>query len=78
MNIITVTTRGQIVIPAKVREKLGIVKGTRLAVEENGDELVLKPLTPEYLDSLAGVLKGQDSLSDKLLQERARDRQKEA
>lgn len=77
MNIMTVTTKGQIVIPARIRQKYGIKKGTRLCIEEHGDELILKPLTPEYLDKVAGVLKGPDSLSQKLLQERASERERE-
>ena len=77
MDIMTVTTKGQIVIPAKIRQKYGIGKGTKLSIEENGDELIVRPLTPQYLDRVAGILKGPDSLSRKLLRERARDRRKE-
>ena len=78
MDIMTVTSKGQVVIPAKIRKRYGLSKGARLCIEEHGDELILRPLTPEYLDRIAGILKGPDSLSRKLLQERARDKQKEA
>ncbi len=77
MTYATVTSKGQIVIPAKVRKKYGIEKGTRLGIEEHGDELILRPITPEYLDKMAGVLKGPNSLSKKLLQERLQDKKRE-
>ena len=78
MTIATVTSKGQIAIPARIRKNHGIEKGTRLYIEERGEEIVLKPLTPEYLDQMAGVLKGPISLSQKLLAERAKDKKKEA
>lgn len=78
MPISTVTSKGQIAIPAPIRKRFGIEKGTRLYVEERGEEIVLKPITPEYLDKMAGVLKGSTSLSRKLLEERAADRDREA
>ena len=77
MSIATVTSKGQIAIPARIRRHLKIQKGTRLYVEERGEEIVLKPLTEDYLDRVAGVLKGPVSLSKKLLEERAAARDRE-
>jgi AbrB family looped-hinge helix DNA binding protein len=73
-----VTTKGQVVIPARIRKKLNIKKGTRLYIEEKGDEVVLRPVTPAYLDKIAGVLQTEGRLSKSLLRERARDRKREA
>ncbi len=73
-----VTTKGQVVIPAGIRKRLNIKKGTRLYIEEKGDEVVLRPVTPAYLDKIAGVLQTQGRLSKSLLKERARDRKREA
>ena len=73
MPIATVTSKGQIAIPAPIRKRLGIEKGTRLFIEERDEEILLKPLTHEYFDRMAGVLKGSSSLSKKLLEERAAD-----
>ena len=71
MSIATVTSKGQIAIPARIRRRFGIEKGTRLYIEERGEEIVLKPLTAEYIDRTAGILKSEVSLTGKLLQERA-------
>jgi len=78
MTIATVTSKGQIAIPARIRKNYGIEKGTRLYIEERGEEIVLKPLTPEYLDQMAGVLKGSVSQTKRLLAARAADKKKEA
>lgn len=72
-----VTTKGQVVIPSKLRRKFNIKKGTKLVIEERGDELILRPITPEYLDKLAGILPSKGSLTKLLLEERAKDREKE-
>jgi len=78
MATTTVTTKGQIVIPSRIRRKFNIKKGTKLYIEEKGDELVLKPVTPEYLRKIAGILPTKGRLSKSLLEERSRDRKKEA
>ena len=72
-----VTTKGQVVIPSKLRRKFNIKKGTKLVIEERGDELILRPITPEYLDKLAGTLPSKGNLTKLLLAERAKDREKE-
>lgn len=72
-----VTSKGQVVIPAEIRRKLGIRKGTTLLVEQRGEEIVMRPLTAAYLDRFLGVFKGEDSLCEELLAERARDKERE-
>ncbi len=42
MSSVTVSTKGQIVLPAEVRRTLGIVGGSRLEVTVVGNEVVLK------------------------------------
>lgn len=53
-----VTIKGQVVIPAKLRHRLGIKKGTKLYIEERNGEIVLRPLTREYFQKMSGILKG--------------------
>jgi len=77
MEKMTVSGKGQIVIPSKVRRRHKIKKGTRLYLEERGEEMVLKVLSEEYFNRLAGVLPGKGSLSRALLEERDQDREKE-
>ena len=70
----TVTQKGQIVIPSKLRRKLGIRKGTQIAFIEEDERLLLQPLTAEYVKSLRGALKGGRSPLKTLFEERKRDR----
>jgi AbrB family looped-hinge helix DNA binding protein len=52
-----VTVKGQVVIPAKIRHRLGIKKGTRIYVEERKGEIILRPLNREYFQKMSGILK---------------------
>ena len=74
-EVSTVTTKGQLVIPAKLRRKYAIHKGTQVAFVEEENRLVLQPLTPEFIRSLRGSLKGEPSAMKVLLAERKRDRE---
>jgi AbrB family looped-hinge helix DNA binding protein len=78
MTTTIVTTKGQIVIPSKIRQRLKIKRGTKLYIEERGNELILKPVTPEYFERIAGVLPTKGKLSKALLEERAKDKGREA
>ena len=71
-----VTTKGQIVIPAKLRQRLGIKKGTRLHVEERDGDIILRTLNREYFQKMSGILKG-GGLVKALEKSRAEDRKRE-
>lgn len=60
METIT-TSKGQIVIPAKIRRKLGIKEGTHIQIDldETNKRIILTPVTREYVDSLRGKYKGK-------------------
>ena len=58
----TVSSKGQIVIPADLREQLGISPGTRIAIQRQDDRLILQPITEDFIRALRGCLKGPDSL----------------
>lgn len=70
----TVTTKGQLVIPARLRRRFGIRKGTLVSFLEENGRLVLQPVTHEFIRSLRGSLKGEPSALDVLLEERRRER----
>jgi AbrB family looped-hinge helix DNA binding protein len=78
MTTTVVTTKGQIVIPSKIRRRLNIKKGTKLYIEEKGDELIIKPVTSKYFEKIAGVLETRGKLSRTLVDERRRDKKRDA
>ncbi len=57
-----VSSKGQIVIPAAFRGKLGIRAGTRLAIQREENHLIVQPVTEEFIRSLVGCCKGETSL----------------
>lgn len=69
------TTKGQVVIPASVRRKLGIKEGTRIQVEvdEGKRRIILTPITREYIHSLRGKYRGKGLMAS-LLAEKTRER----
>jgi len=74
-EVSTVTSKGQLVIPSKLRRKFGIRKGTRVALVEQDHHIILQPITREFIRSLQGSLKGGPSLLRFLLAERRRERE---
>ncbi len=58
----TVSAKGQVVIPARFRRELGIRKGTRVSVTQENGQLILQPVTREFIRSLHGCLKGEPNL----------------
>jgi len=59
-----VSSKGQIVIPAELREELGITTGTRVAMQRHGGHIILQPVTQEFIRSLRGYFKDGLALSD--------------
>jgi AbrB family looped-hinge helix DNA binding protein len=69
-----VTTKGQIAIPAKLRRKFGIETGTQVSIYEKDGLTVIKPITDEYIESMAGVTGTKGKLLKALKEEKAKER----
>jgi AbrB family looped-hinge helix DNA binding protein len=57
-----ITVKGQIVIPASLRRKYGIKAGTKIQISDDGERIILKPVTDEFYRKLRGSLKGKRAL----------------
>jgi len=77
MEVSTMTSKGQIVVPARLRKRYGIKPGTKIHFIERNHEILFQPVTREYIRSLCGILKSDSSLTKELLKERARDKKRE-
>ncbi len=77
METAYVTSKGQLVIPAPLRKRYGIKPGTRICFIEREGEIVIQPVTKEFLRSAHGMLKNGKSATEELLKERGRDQQRE-
>ncbi len=70
----SVVTKGRLVIPARLRRRFGIKKGTLVAFVEDDGHMIVQPVTREFIRSLRGSLKGEPSALGVLLEERKKDR----
>ena len=48
MSIATISSKGQITLPAHIRKKLGIAVSDRVEVESNEDSIIIRPM-PRFL-----------------------------
>jgi AbrB family looped-hinge helix DNA binding protein len=70
------TSKGQVVIPSKIRKQLGIKDGTYLQIDVNTvtKQIILTPVTREYVRSLRGKYKGK-GLMKAIMAEKKRERE---
>ena len=73
MPIVKTSSKGQIVIPKQIREKLGIVPGKRVLFRLVGDHAEIIPLPDEAVKAMRGMLRSDTSLAEDLLKERKKD-----
>jgi AbrB family looped-hinge helix DNA binding protein len=77
MDTAYVTSKGQLVVPSRLRRKYGIKPGTKICFIERDNEILFQPVTREYIRSVCGMLKSNTSATEELLKERAKDRERE-
>jgi len=73
----TMTSKGQIVVPAKLRRRYGLNPGVKVYFIERNNEILFQPLTKETIRSVHGMLASETSVTKELLKERAKDREHE-
>ena len=72
-----VTSKGQLVVPARLRRKYGIKPGTRVCFIERDGEIVFRPITAAYIRSVCGMFKTDESQTEALLKDKAMDKKRE-
>jgi len=77
MDTSTVTVKGQIVVPARIRKKLGLKKGSKVAIIEDENGFSVKPLDKRYFDRFAGMLPQKGRATRALLKDRHKERRNE-
>jgi len=79
--ITTLSSKGQVVIPASLRESLGLESVTRFVIRQEGEVLILEPQTLaaklRKIRELRGLTAGGPSMTDELLEDRRREREAE-
>ena len=67
-------TKGQVVIPRRLRKEFEIEDGTKATVVSTPEGILLKPITRSYIKSLRGSLKGTKAM-ETFMAERKRERE---
>ena len=83
MPVVKTSAKGQVVIPAEIREKIGLRPGGKVLVALGGDgKVVIEPVPNDPIAAACGMLAGGPSLTQTLLQEQreedAREKKKRA
>ncbi len=73
----TLSVKGQIVVPAKIRKKLGLKKGSRVAIIEEANGFSVRPMERRYFEEYAGILPGKGRAAKALLKDRGVERTRE-
>ena len=73
MPIVTSTIKGQIVIPAEMRRKFKINKGTQANVYDDGKRIIVEPLTDDPIREGRGMLKTKGKILRALVEDRKKE-----
>jgi AbrB family looped-hinge helix DNA binding protein len=80
-TFVTVSTKGQMVIPVAIRDELGIEPGTRVSLRVEDGRMILDPQSQSAklrrIDQMKGATAGGPSMTRALLEDRRRERKRE-
>jgi AbrB family looped-hinge helix DNA binding protein len=71
-----ISSKGWVVIPAKLRQKYNLKPGDRVQVVDYGGVVSLVPASADPVTHAAGMLRGRGSLTKALLEEHRRERRR--
>ena len=66
VEITSMSTKGQVVIPASMRKKLNIHGGSKLIVVQEGDNILLKPIDKPKDDEFDQIIKLADQITSEI------------
>lgn len=66
METSILTTKGQLLIPKRIRNKYGIKSGVKVIFEETEDGVVIRPMNEQYFKSFKGILKSDGNLKEEM------------
>jgi len=70
MTVVTPTIKGQIVIPAVLRKKFGIIKGTPINIYVQNNKIILEPIHEDPVQQGKGILKTKGRVLKRLISDR--------
>jgi AbrB family looped-hinge helix DNA binding protein len=76
-TIVTVSSKGWVVIPSLFRRQIGLKPGMKMVVTEAEGKIVLTPQVSDPVEELYGKLTMGESLTEELLADRKEERDRE-
>jgi AbrB family looped-hinge helix DNA binding protein len=77
VSIVTTSSKGQVALPKKEREKLGIKPGAKVIVKAASDHIKIYPLPENPVEYFCGIFEEGSSLTHALLKERKEEAKRE-
>jgi AbrB family looped-hinge helix DNA binding protein len=73
MDVVKATVKGQILIPASLRRKYHIERGTSLRVYDKWNRIILEPVIQDMVEEGRGMLKTKGRILKALIKDRKRE-----
>jgi AbrB family looped-hinge helix DNA binding protein len=73
MDVVKATVKGQILIPASLRRKYKIERGTSLRVYDKRNRIILEPVIRDTVEEGRGMLKTKGRILKALIRDRKRE-----
>ncbi len=77
METSVLTSKGQLLIPKRLRTKYGIKSGIKVIFEETERGVVIRPMNEDYFNSFMGILKPDGNLKGEIKQYKKEEKQME-
>ncbi len=74
MPLAQISSKGQILIPKKIRNRYGVRLGGKVHILEQAEGILIKPAPEDPLEAACGFLKGTFSLTNDLLKEHSKEK----
>jgi AbrB family looped-hinge helix DNA binding protein len=66
METSVLTSKGQLLIPKRLRKKYGIETGVKVIFEETESGVVIRPINEQYFKSFRGLLSSSGKLKEEV------------
>ena len=65
MEITSMSTKGQVVIPTGIRKSLGLVSGSKFSILTDGKRLLMRPLRPAEVKEFRQLIRTDEAAAKK-------------